>query len=86
MEDNKFKDYSSQQAASKVAESAADLVNEGKKLANEMYQQGIDKVGDVEEKVKEYSDKMVEKIQEKPITSILVAAGVGMLLAAFLRK
>lgn len=69
-----------------VAEAAEALLNEGKKYAHEVYQQGIHKVSDAEDAVKEYSDKLVQKIQEKPLTSVLVAAGVGMLLAAFLRK
>ena len=72
--------------SSHVAAAAEDLINEGKKFANEVYREGVNKVSDAEEVVKEYSDKIVQKIQEKPLTSVLVAAGVGMLLAAFLRK
>lgn len=69
-----------------VTEAAADLVNEGKKYANEVYQQGVNKIEDVEDTVKEYSDKLIEIIQEKPLTAIMVAAGVGMLLASILKK
>lgn len=69
-----------------VAEAAEELINESKKYAHEVYQHGVDKVSDAEQVVKEYSDKVVQKIHEKPITSVLIAAGVGMLLAAFLRK
>ncbi|KTD52766.1 DUF883 C-terminal domain-containing protein [Legionella quateirensis] len=72
--------------SSHVAAAAEDLINEGKKFANEVYQEGVHKVSDAEEVVKEYSDKLVQKIQEKPLTSVLVAAGVGVLLAALLRK
>ncbi|KTD34876.1 hypothetical protein Lmor_1409 [Legionella moravica] len=72
--------------SSHVAAAAEELLNEGKKFAHEVYHEGINKVSDAEEAVKEYSDKLVQKIQEKPLTSVLVAAGVGMLLAAFLRK
>lgn len=71
---------------SHVAEAAEALLNEGKKFAHEVYQEGIHKVSDAEDVVKECSDKLVQKIHDKPLTSVLIAAGVGMLLAAFLRK
>ncbi|CAM2916641.1 hypothetical protein [Legionella worsleiensis] len=69
-----------------VAAAAEELLHEGKKFAREVYHEGVNKVADAEETVKEYSDKLVQKIQEKPLTSVLVAAGVGMLLAAFFKK
>lgn len=71
---------------SHVAEAAEALLNEGKKFAHEVYQHGIHKASDAEDVVKECSDRLVQKIHEKPVTSVLLAAGVGMLLAAFLRK
>jgi hypothetical protein len=33
-----------------------DLLNEGKKLANNIYEQSIDTINDVEDSVKEYSE------------------------------
>ncbi len=71
---------------SHLSDAAEDLIKEGKKFANEVYQQGVDQVTNTEELVKDYSEKLVQKIQEKPITSVLLAAGVGILLASFLRK
>jgi len=75
---------------SHVADSASDLLNESRKLANELYQKGVGKMGDAEDMVKdtvkEYSDQLVKKIHEKPLTSVLVAAGVGLLLSSLLRK
>jgi len=70
----------------RVMDSANDLVNESKKYANELYQQGMDKVSGAEDVVKQYSDRAAQKIQDKPFTSILVAAGVGMLLSVLFRK
>ena len=75
---------------SKIKESASDLLHEGKKLATDIYQQSVDKVGekvgDVEDCVHEYSDKLIKKIHTNPLSSVLVAIGVGMLLNSLLKK
>ena len=36
--------------------------------------------------VKQYSDEMLQKVQKNPLTSILVATGVGIVLSVFLRR
>lgn len=74
----------------KIKESAADIINESKKMAGDVYQQGVnkmnEKVHDAEEYMHDYSDKFVKKIHANPIGSVLVAVGVGMLLSSILRK
>ena len=66
------------------------LLNESKKLANDLYQQGVDKVSekvsDAEECIQAYSDKLVKKIHTNPLSSVLVAVGVGMVLSALFKK
>ncbi len=76
----------SEATKSRVKDSANDLVNEGKKYANELYEEGLAKVDDVETMVQEYSDKLVQKIHTNPLSSVLVAMGVGILLSSILRK
>ena len=73
-------------AKSHVGEAASDLLNESKKLANELYEHSINKVGAAEESVKEYSDEVLKKIQHNPLTSVLIAGGIGFLLAKMLKK
>ena len=70
----------------KVAEAANVLLNESKKYANELYEEGIHKVSDAQNHAKEYGDEVVEKVKQNPVTSILIAAGVGFLLSSILRK
>lgn len=55
-----------------VAEAASELLNEGKKLA--------------QENAKEFSEKLAQQVKENPLASILIAGGVGFLLSALLRK
>lgn len=68
-----------------VAEAASDLVNEGKKYANELYEQGIDKVNEAEDNIKEYSDQLLRKVQENPLTAVLIAGGIGYLLSKIMK-
>ncbi len=71
---------------SHVADAAGDLVNEGKKLVNELYEDGLKKVSNAEDNIKEYSDELLVKVKENPLTSVLIAAGVGFLLSSLLKK
>ena len=74
----------------KIKDSATDLLNEGKKLAGDIYHQSKDRIGDkvsdVEDSVQEYSDKLIKKIHDNPLSSVLIAAGIGMLFATIFRK
>lgn len=69
-----------------VAEAAANLLHESKKFANELYEEGLNKVNEAEDKVKKQSDQLLQKVQENPLTSVLIAGGIGFLLAKLMRK
>ncbi len=69
-----------------VAEAAANLLHEGKKFANELYEEGLHKVNEAEDRVKKQSDQLLQKVQENPLTSILIAGGIGFLMAKLMRK
>ncbi len=69
-----------------VSRAASELLNEGKKLAHELYEEGLDKVGDVQKDAHEYSDELLKKVKENPLSSILIAGGIGFLLSMLLKK
>ena len=71
---------------SHVGDAASELLNEGKKLANELYEDGLHKVSEAEASIKEYSDDLLVKVQKNPLTSILIAGGIGFLLSSLLKK
>ena len=71
---------------SQVSDAANELLNESKKLANELYEDGCSKISEVEQQLKDYSDRVVKKIQEKPLTSMLIAGGIGFILSKLLKK
>ncbi|MBA2657858.1 MAG: DUF883 domain-containing protein [Tatlockia sp.] len=76
---------------------ASNLYNEGKKeaeslaaqLANgasDLYEEGKKRVGQFEDTVCDYSDELVSKVKERPLTSLLVAGGVGFIMSLLLKK
>lgn len=69
-----------------VADAASELLNEGKKYAHELYEEGLNKVNEAEDSVKKYSDELLRKVQENPLTSVLIAGGIGFLLSKILKK
>jgi ElaB/YqjD/DUF883 family membrane-anchored ribosome-binding protein len=71
---------------SHVSDAASALLNESKKWAHEMREEGLNKVGEAEENMKEYSDQLLRKVQENPLTSVLIAGGIGFLLSTLLKK
>ncbi len=79
-------DNSRKEAQSRVTEKASELLKEGKNLAGEYYDEGVDKAKHAQDNIKEYGEDILGKIREKPLTSVLIAGGVGFLLSAILRK
>ncbi len=69
-----------------ISEAASDLLHEGKKLVNDLYEDGLHHVHDAKDSVQEYSDELSEKVKRNPIGSVLIAAGIGFLLSSILRK
>lgn len=70
---------------SHVGDAASELLNESKKFANEVYVDGLNKVSEAEDQMKEYSDILLKKVQENPLTSVLIAGGIGFLLSKILK-
>ncbi len=69
-----------------VNEAAAELLEETKKYANELYEEGIKKITQAQKEATHYSDELLEKVREHPLKAILIAGGLGLLLSALLRK
>lgn len=69
-----------------ITEAAVDLLDEGKKFANELYDEGLKKVNLTKKEAEVYTDELLEQVRENPLKSVLLAGGIGFLLAALLRK
>jgi len=75
-----------QDEEARVTEAAQDLVREGQKRVNELYEEGLQKVQEAQDQVAEYSKDLSEKVREKPLTALLIAAGAGFILSALFKK
>lgn len=79
-QDNASKVYSDIQSKTEsVAQQVKDTVSD-------MYEGGKQKVTEAEDFLCEYSDSLIKTIQEKPLTSVLMAAGVGIILSKMFNK
>lgn len=54
--------------------------------ATHLYEEGKRKVTDLEESVCQHTDELISKVKENPLTSLLIAGGIGYLLSHLLKK
>jgi len=71
---------------SHIVDAASELLHEGKKKVNELYENQTQKIAEVEENIKSYSEDLSHKVKESPLTSLLIAGGIGFLIASILKK
>ena len=65
---------------------AKKILRKGKKMANELKKEGMYKAHEIEDVVKEYSDELTQQVKTYPLTSLLIAGGVGYILSKILSK
>lgn len=57
-----------------------------KKDVGEWVDEGKKKIGDLHGDVEAYTEDLIKVVKENPLTSVLVAGGIGFVLSALLRK
>lgn len=70
----------------KIINDGARLMSESKKLVSNLYHDGNRIIQHAGNDVKMYSDEVLKKVHKNPIASLVVSAGVGMILSLFLRR
>ena len=70
----------------RIINDGARLMKESKKLVNNLYHDGNRIIHHAGEDVRMYSDDIVKRVQKNPLTSLLISAGVGMILSLFVRR
>lgn len=71
--------------SSTKSEGTQHIINDGKKLASDILEEGKNKWSHIESDLKEYSDQIAQKVNEKPIKSLLIAGGIGFILSRLLK-
>ena len=84
--ENKMDINERNQQESHVIDAANALLKESKKKVNELYEEGRHSIDHVQQSIKCYSDDVVHKVHAKPITSLLIAAGIGYILSSLLNR
>ncbi len=69
----------------KIAAQANHVLDEAKKLGSQIYGEGRERFDELQEGIKHRSDNIAHKVHERPLSSLLVAAGIGFVLARLLR-
>ena len=68
-----------QEQGREMSQRAQDLATQGKEAATEYYEQG-------RERVQEWQQQLERQVREKPLQSLLIAAGIGMLIGLLKRR
>lgn len=69
-----------------VGEAASDLLKESKKMAHNLYNNGVDKVCNMQNSIKGYSHEVAHHVHDRPMRSLLIAGVVGFILASLMHK
>ncbi|WP_454783545.1 DUF883 family protein [Legionella sp. WA2022007384] len=78
---NKLNEYSAN--AQDKAESMTEQVKDS---MSDMYQESKKQFNNMEECVEEYADELLQKVKENPLTSLLIAGGIGFIISRLLKK
>ncbi|KTC89246.1 MULTISPECIES: DUF883 family protein [Legionella] len=62
------------------------MYKQAKDKANELYEEGKQAVCDAQDYFKESTDNLIRHVKENPLTSLLIAGGVGFILSSLLKK
>ena len=73
-------------ATKRMAAEGSHLIHESEKLAKKIYQDSGNILEEASHKLKQHSDELLHKVQKNPLTSLLLATGVGIVLSVFLGK
>ena len=65
---------------------ANDILNEGIKIVSDVYGQSVETIHDIEDNVKEYSEKLVEGARQNPFSTALIVGGISALLTFLIFK
>lgn len=61
-----------------------DIYNEAKRKTTKMYAEGKKSVRKVPKKVKKHTKELIKNLEKKPLTFMLVAGGIGLLMGLLL--
>jgi ElaB/YqjD/DUF883 family membrane-anchored ribosome-binding protein len=70
----------------KYHEKEESVTEQVRDTVSDLYEQGKEQLSNLEGCVEEYTDEFLKKVKENPLTSILIAGGIGFIVSRFLKK
>ncbi len=86
MEEHRTDKTKSPKHNSHLRDAVHEYIDEGKKVANDIYVSGLEKINLDEKDVEKYREELAKKIKANPVKSVLIAGGIGFLLASIFKK
>ena len=86
MEEHSTEERKSPKHSSHLREVLDGYIDEGRKVASDIFTTGLEKMNLDEEDVEKYCDELATKIKANPLKSVLIAGGIGFLLARVFKK
>lgn len=68
-----------------ITHATRDFLTEGQVYAHKLYEEGMEKFEDAQKSLHHYSDEALNKVRDNPLTSVLVAMGVGFVIGKILK-
>lgn len=69
-----------------VKEKVESTTEQIKEKASDFYEESKEQIHSIEGSMEEYSEQFVNKVRKYPLTSLLIAGGIGFVLSKILKK
>lgn len=83
---NTSKKKANNNAAKNIRDDARSIKEDGAHIAETVIAQGKNKYGQIKSYAAHYIEMLEEKVAEKPVQSIALAVGAGMILSSLLKR
>lgn len=80
------RDAKIQKEKDETLEHAEALYKHVKGKANDIYKDGKHSVAELQDQLKHQTDHLIQHVREKPLSSLLIAGGIGFILSAIFKK
>lgn len=74
------------EAYNETKETVDSFADQVKDTVSDLYENSKDKLTSLEGCIEEYAGEVIQKVKQKPLTSLLIAGGIGFIISKLLKK
>ncbi|MFT4059112.1 MAG: DUF883 domain-containing protein [Legionella sp.] len=78
--------YKANKSFNQQKENTESLAHQIREEAEHLYEEGKKTINDLDDTICNYTEELINKVKEKPLTSLLIAGGIGFLVSHLLKK